>query len=131
MPQAWFGLASDARRVANRLVESNPQVRLMPTTQQIPDIVARVRQRLAEGEQRGIHLKVISEKLWLYIVVVPSRPGVRASEYANFMSMIERELRARAMTRCCWCMSCRIDAATACGLAVRGQGDAIHLTLRA
>lgn len=31
---------------------------------------------------------------WLYIVVVPSRPGVRASEYANYMSKIERELRA-------------------------------------
>jgi len=27
-------------------------------------------------------------------VVVPSNPGVLASEYANFMSKIERELRA-------------------------------------
>jgi hypothetical protein len=43
-------------------------------------------------------LKVISEKFdddWLYIVVVPFKSGVRASEYANFMSKIERELRAQ------------------------------------
>jgi hypothetical protein len=25
---------------------------------------------------------------------VPSKPGVRASEYANYMSKVERELRA-------------------------------------
>ncbi len=40
---------------------------------------------------------MINHKLddeWLYIVVVPSKPGVRASEYANFMSKVERELRA-------------------------------------
>ena len=70
----------------------------MPTTQQITDIVETVRKRLAEGEREGIHLKVVREKLdddWLYIVVVPSKPGVRASEYANFMSKIERELRAQ------------------------------------
>lgn len=70
----------------------------MPTTQQISDIVEKVRKRLAEGEQQGIHLKVVSEKLdddWLYIVVVPSKPGVRASDYANFMSKIERDLRAQ------------------------------------
>ena len=70
----------------------------MPTTQQITDIVDKVRRRLGDGEREGIHLKVISEKLdddWLYIVVIPSRPGVRASEYANFMSKIERELRAQ------------------------------------
>ena len=70
----------------------------MPTTQQTTDIVEKVRKCLAEGEREGIHLKVISEKLdddWLYMVVVPSKPGVRASEYANFMSKIERELRAQ------------------------------------
>jgi len=70
----------------------------MPTTQHITDIVEKVRNRLAEGEREGVHLKVVKEKLeddWLYIVVVPSKPGVRASEYANFMSKIERELRAQ------------------------------------
>jgi len=70
----------------------------MPTTQQITPIIEKVRRRLAEGEREGIHLQVVSQKLdddWLYIVVVPSKPGVRASEYANFMSRIERELRAQ------------------------------------
>jgi len=69
----------------------------VPSTTQVTDIVGKVRKRLTDGEKEGIHLKVVSEKLdddWLYIVVVPSRPGVRASEYANYMSKIERELRA-------------------------------------
>lgn len=70
----------------------------MPSTQkQVTDIVDEVRQRLADAEQQGVFLKVTGQKLdddWLYIVVVPSKPGVRASEYANYMSKIERELRA-------------------------------------
>lgn len=70
----------------------------MPTTQQQAiDIVNKVRQRLADAEHEGVFLKVSGDKLdddWLYIVVVPSRPGVRASEYANYMSKVERELRA-------------------------------------
>jgi len=68
----------------------------MPTTQQVTDIVAKVKKRLAEAEQDGIYLKVTGEKLdddWLYITVVPSKSGVRASEHASFMSKIERELR--------------------------------------
>ncbi len=69
----------------------------MPTMDQTSAIVDKARRRLADGEREGIHLKVTGDKLdddWLYIVVVPSKPGVRASEYANFMSKIERELRA-------------------------------------
>ena len=69
----------------------------MPTTQQATEIVEKVKKRLAEGEQDGIYLKVSGEKLdddWLYIVVVPARSGVRASDHANFMSKVERELRA-------------------------------------
>ncbi len=68
----------------------------MPTAIQVAPIVEKVNRRLADGEREGIHLKVVREKLdedWLYIVVVPSKPGVRASEYANFMSKVERELR--------------------------------------
>ena len=64
----------------------------MPTTQQISDIVAKVRKATCLRECEGIHLKVVSEKFddaWLSIVVVPSKAGVRASEYANFMSKIE------------------------------------------
>ena len=69
----------------------------MPTTQQVTDIVDKVKKRLAEAERDGIYLKVTGDKLdddWLYVVVVPSKPGVRASDHANFMSKIERELRA-------------------------------------
>jgi hypothetical protein len=70
----------------------------MPTTQQgATDIVKTVTKRLSDAEKDGIYLKVTGHRLdgdWLYIVVVPSRPGVRASEYANYMSKIERELRA-------------------------------------
>jgi len=69
----------------------------MPTTRRVADIVTKVKKRLAEAEKEGIYLKVTGKKLdddWLYIAVVPSRPGVRASEHANYMSKIERELRA-------------------------------------
>ena len=68
----------------------------MPTTEQVTGIVEKVRNRLAGAERDGIHLKVSGEKLdddWLSIVVVPSRPGVRALDYADLMSRIERELR--------------------------------------
>jgi hypothetical protein len=69
----------------------------MPAATQVTDTVEKVKKRLGDGEKEGIHLEVISEKLdddWLYIVVVPSKPRVRASEYANYMSKVERELRA-------------------------------------
>jgi hypothetical protein len=68
----------------------------MPTAERTSAIVDKVRRRLMDGEHEGIHLRVDGEKLddeWLYIVVVPSKAGVRASEYANFMSRVERELR--------------------------------------
>jgi hypothetical protein len=68
----------------------------MPTPLDVPAIVAEVRQRLAEEAQRGIHLQVAGERLdddWLYVVVTPSQPGVRASDHARLMAQIERELR--------------------------------------
>lgn len=68
----------------------------MPTAQQVSDIVEKVRSRLAEAERDGVHLKVAGEKLdddWLYVVVVPAKPGIRASDHARLMSQIERELR--------------------------------------
>ena len=70
----------------------------MPTTQQeVAAIVSKVKDRLKEAERENVFLKVDREKLdddWLYIVVVPSRPNMRASDYATYMSKIERELRA-------------------------------------
>lgn len=65
----------------------------MPTTQEVPGIIEKARKRL---DREGVALKVAEERLeddWLYIVVVPTRPGVRASEHARLMSQIERELR--------------------------------------
>ncbi len=70
----------------------------MPTMQQIDPIVKKVEQLLVQAEAKGIHLKVSGSKLdddWLSIVVVPTRPGDRASDHANLMSQIERELRAQ------------------------------------
>jgi hypothetical protein len=74
----------------------------MLTTQQVSDIVEKVRLRLADAERDGIHLKVASEKLdddWSYIVVVSAKPGVRASDHARLMSKIERELREQGDDR--------------------------------
>jgi hypothetical protein len=69
----------------------------MPATQRITQIVDKVRRRLQEAESEGIYLKVVDHKFeddWLWIAVVPSRPGVRASEHASFMSRVERGIRA-------------------------------------
>jgi hypothetical protein len=68
----------------------------MPTLEQTSAIVDKVRRRLQEAERENVFLKVNGEKLdddWLYIVVIPTKVGIRASEYANFMAKIERELR--------------------------------------
>jgi hypothetical protein len=68
----------------------------MPTIEQTSAIVDKVRQRLAAATREGVFLQVSGDKLdddWLYIVVVPARQGVRASDYANFMAQVERELR--------------------------------------
>ena len=68
----------------------------MPTQAEVPGIVAEVRKRLAEASHQGIQLEVVSDKLdddWLYVVVAPSQPGVRALDHAQTMSKIERELR--------------------------------------
>ncbi|MFI5380814.1 MAG: hypothetical protein ACHRHE_16065 [Tepidisphaerales bacterium] len=68
----------------------------MPTTAQQSEIVDRVKARLADAEREGVYLKVSGYKLddeWLYIVVEPAKAGVRASDHANLMSRIERDLR--------------------------------------
>jgi hypothetical protein len=68
----------------------------MPTTEQVDAIVEKVRKRLAGADGNGAHLKVADYRLeddWLYIVITPTRPGVRASDHARLMSQIERGLR--------------------------------------
>ena len=72
----------------------------MPTTLQVSEIVQKVRDQLKTAESGGVYLKVDGERLdddWLYIVVVPAKPGVRASDHAGLMSQIERKLRAEGM----------------------------------
>jgi hypothetical protein len=74
----------------------------MPTQAQVPAIVAEVRQRLDDVAKQGVHLHVVSERLedgWLYVVVTPSQPGVRASDHARIMSQIEREMRKQGTDR--------------------------------
>ena len=34
---------------------------------------------------------------WLYVVVTPSRPGVRASDHADGMVQVERALKSRGV----------------------------------
>jgi hypothetical protein len=66
----------------------------------VSEIVQKVRDQLKAAEAAGIHLQVSNEKLdddWLYIEVVPARPGVRASDHANLMAQIERKLRAEGI----------------------------------
>ena len=68
----------------------------MPTAAEVPGIVDEVRRRLQAADGQGVPLQVSGEKLeddWLYVVVTPTRPGVRASDHARLMSQIERELR--------------------------------------
>lgn len=68
----------------------------MPTAAEVPGIVAEVTRRLQAAASQGVPLKVSGERLdddWLYVVVTPAQPGVRASDHASTMSRIERELR--------------------------------------
>ncbi len=69
----------------------------MPTQEQVPEILKSVEQRLKQqAEHGGANLQVSESNLdddWLYIVVTPVEVGVRASEHAELMSRIERELR--------------------------------------
>jgi len=58
----------------------------MPTQAQVPEIVAKVRRRLANAAKKGVHLHVVDKKLadgWLYVVVTPSEPGERASDHVG------------------------------------------------
>lgn len=70
----------------------------MPSPHQIEQTLKKVNSRLAVAEAEGLHLAVAEHRLidgWLYVVVVPKRPGVRASDHARVMSQIERALRQK------------------------------------
>ena len=68
----------------------------MPKQSDVPEILKRVGQMISEAGRRGIHLRLAGSRFdddWLYIVVEPTTGGQRASEYAHFMTQIERELQ--------------------------------------
>ena len=68
----------------------------MPAENQTSEVVARVRQLLAEAEPTGVHLALSGYRFddqWLYLVVSPTHPGERASQHAHRMTTIERTLR--------------------------------------
>ena len=72
----------------------------MPAENDKHAIIGRVQELLADAATReggGVHLKLAGSRYddgWLYVVVIPSRPGERASKYAHLMTEIERTLRA-------------------------------------
>ena len=78
----------------------------MPTTQQVSDIVNKVKQRLEEAEGEGIHLKVQNSKLdddWLYIVVVPSKANVAHPIMRISCRRLSANFGRQGKTMCCWC----------------------------
>ncbi len=73
----------------------------MPTPEQVPEILAIVQKQLQEAAiHGGVHLSVSEQdsKLeddWLYVCVTPNEKGERASDYADLMSNIEKDLREK------------------------------------
>jgi len=71
----------------------------MITDNDVPRVIALVRDRLDALRAEGRALLQVEERdykvedEWLYVVVAPSRPGIRASEYAQVMVDVEQELR--------------------------------------
>ncbi len=71
----------------------------MVTQGEIPKIIETVKEQLKKAEHdRGIHLQLSPhdyriEDDWLYLCVTPSREGVRASDHAELMAEIEKQLR--------------------------------------
>lgn len=69
----------------------------MPNTQNVESILEKIEKSFSLAVADGIFLKVVGHKIdddWLYVIVEPSRPGISASDHANFMSKVERQLRA-------------------------------------
>lgn len=73
----------------------------MPTPEQVPEILVDVQKRLQEAAlSSGVHLSVSEqdsrlEDDWLYVCVTPNEKGERASDYAELMSDIEKDLRKK------------------------------------
>jgi len=66
---------------------------------QIPTVIDWVRDRLSTlRREHNVELKLEDREYrleddWLYLIVIPTSPGIRASDYAKYMSDIEKDLR--------------------------------------
>ena len=69
----------------------------MSSTLDASDVVANVEKRIRAANGKLTVSSSKSDDDWLYIVVVPSEPGVRALDYAELMSKIERDLRSEGI----------------------------------
>lgn len=68
----------------------------MKTDDQVSNVLDQVKKHLDTAAEENIRLNVDGHKLddeWLYIVLTPSQPGMRASDHAELMAKIEKQLR--------------------------------------
>jgi hypothetical protein len=71
----------------------------------IPDLIKEVQQLLdAKCRRRKFRLKVSADGVredddWIIIAVPPTKPGVRAYEYAELLNEVEEELHARGIEK--------------------------------
>lgn len=72
----------------------------MPTKQEVPSIIEFIKARLTEARTEGVNLFVGDEAWrleddWLTVTVAPGQEGQRASDYAELMTTIEKQLREK------------------------------------
>jgi hypothetical protein len=73
------------------------------TADDVKSVLGTVQEKLAAKEkQSGIPLSVSSEASrqeddWLYVVVAPTRQGIRAYDYVAILSEVERELHQQGL----------------------------------
>ena len=75
------------------------------TVSNIPDLLKEIQQLLdAKCRRRKFRLKVAANGYredddWIVIAVPPTKPGIRAYEYVEILSEVEKELRARGIEK--------------------------------
>ena len=75
------------------------------TQNQIQSLVQQARQELQKRAQSGgVALKIDNDGYrvdddWLYIVVSPTKPGIRAYDYVEMLSDVERSLKQQGANK--------------------------------
>ncbi|MCH7812567.1 MAG: hypothetical protein IID40_00970 [Planctomycetes bacterium] len=64
----------------------------------IAEMIDKLRALLAAPSRQGVQLGIaddgyVEEGGWVYLIVTPSSPGIRAHEYVHRLGEIEQELR--------------------------------------